>query len=103
MLKRHYGLKDITFHRVPGEKGHQHLLSNDAILGEHWPQRFVEIMEQLTEPLNGRLYLVAAGILGKLYCNQIKCAGGIAIDIGSLADGWMGHRTRPGLKKLPLG
>ena len=39
-------------------------------------------------------FLVAAGFLGKIYCNEIKNKGGISIDIGSTADIWMGYSTR---------
>lgn len=42
----------------------------------------------------GELYLVAAGIFGKIYCDIIKRQGGIALDIGSVADIWMGVGTR---------
>jgi hypothetical protein len=43
------------------------------------------------------LYLVAGGLLGKLYCDRIKRSGGVAVDIGALIDGWMGTDTRFGL------
>jgi len=36
----------------------------------------------------GRVYLVGAGILGKMYCDVIKQRGGVAIDIGAVIDGW---------------
>lgn len=38
--------------------------------------------------LRGRLFLVAAGLLGKFYCQQIKTQGGAALDIGSVLDSW---------------
>ena len=38
--------------------------------------------------------LVAAGVLGKVYCARIRAAGGIALDVGSAADHWCGHATR---------
>jgi hypothetical protein len=41
------------------------------------------------------VFLVAAGILGASYCNRIKQLGGIAINIGSVADVWAGVVTRP--------
>jgi|GEM_PF-5454289 len=46
------------------------------------------------DPLPGEVYLVAAGFLGKIYCEIVRAKGGIAIDIGSLADYWMGFATR---------
>ena len=60
--------------------------------------RYREILRDLVVPEPGAIFLVAAGLLGKVYCARIHELGGIAIDIGSLADGWMGYGrdTRPG-------
>ncbi len=33
-------------------------------------------MTALDRPLNGKLFLVAGGILGKFYCGRIKGSGG---------------------------
>jgi tetratricopeptide (TPR) repeat protein len=62
----------------------------------HFPNVFLETMNNLSVPQRGSVFLVAAGLLGKIYCARIKQLGGIAIDIGSIADGWMGFNTRPG-------
>ncbi len=56
-------------------------------------------MTALDRPLNGKLFLVAGGILGKFYCGRIKGSGGVAIDVGSLVDMWMGAETRPGMSQ----
>ncbi len=42
----------------------------------------------------GDLVLVGAGIFGKIYCNDIKKQGGVAIDVGSMMDAWAGVKTR---------
>jgi hypothetical protein len=42
----------------------------------------------------GMVYLVGGGLYGKLYCNLIKSQGGIAIDLGSLFDAWLGIPSR---------
>jgi len=39
---------------------------------------------------NGKLFLVGAGFLGKIYCDLIKRHGGIALDVGSMMDRWAG-------------
>jgi len=39
----------------------------------------------------GVLTLVGAGVLGKVYCHAVKMAGGVALDIGSIFDGWAGR------------
>ncbi|WP_288586685.1 hypothetical protein [uncultured Methylobacterium sp.] len=97
VLKRVFGFDDVEFYKTPGEKQNVHLLGELATEGQHYPDRFHHIMTALRRPLQGKLFLVAAGLLGKFYCDQIKLSGGIAIDIGSLIDGWMGIDTRPGV------
>ena len=47
------------------------------------------------QDLEGRLFLVGAGIVGKGFCNDIKRSGGMAIDLGSMLDVWSGHVARP--------
>jgi hypothetical protein len=42
----------------------------------------------------GELFLVGAGILGKTYCELVRRAGGMAIDMGSMLDVWMGIGVR---------
>lgn len=50
-----------------------------------WHQQNLEIM---TVPFPGAIFLVSAGVFGKLWCARIKTLGGIAIEIGSLAEHW---------------
>jgi hypothetical protein len=48
----------------------------------------------------GMLVLVAAGILGKIYCHAISEKGGIAIDVGSVLDLCAGHSHTRGEYRL---
>lgn len=69
---------------------------NGTPSAEHFPHHFNMIIQALKSvELTGSVFLVGAGILGKAYCSQIKDSGGIAIDIGSLMDVWMGKSVRP--------
>jgi len=63
----------------------------------HYPDAYPEILARIQPPAPGAIYIVAAGILSKAYCSKIKERGGIAIDIGSVADVWMGTISRPGM------
>lgn len=54
----------------------------------HWPSGFDQVMQQLEDIRPGMAFLVAAGVLGKIYCDRIKAKGGIALDIGSILDSW---------------
>lgn len=64
----------------------------------HFPDRFDELMGRLTVPSRGQLFLVGAGVCGKVYCHRIKELGGIGLDVGSMCDIWLGIASR----KLPL-
>lgn len=66
----------------------------------HYPERYTEIMQWIRDnaPLNGKLFLVGAGALGKIYCHEIRKCGGMALDIGAMFDGWAGVTTRPYLQ-----
>jgi Flp pilus assembly protein TadD len=91
-----FGIARTAFYPVPGERRlPPHLISQSD---RHFPDRYREILRDLAVPERGAIFLVAAGLLGKVYCARIHELGGIAIDIGSLADGWMGFGpdTRPG-------
>jgi hypothetical protein len=61
----------------------------------HYPDAYAEAVRRIQPPYQGAVYLVAAGILSKSYCALIKERGGIAVDVGSVADVWMGRRSRP--------
>jgi hypothetical protein len=61
----------------------------------HYPFRYHEITRQLERTdLSGHVFVVGAGLLGKIYCSAIKRSGGIALDIGSLIDVLVGVPTR---------
>jgi Flp pilus assembly protein TadD len=95
-LAARFGIGRTAFYEVPGERRLPAKLISKS--DRHFPERYREIMRDLIVPERGAIFLVAAGLLGKVYCARIKALGGIAIDIGSLADGWMGYgrESRPG-------
>lgn len=62
--------------------------------GRHIPDRYRTIRSELVFPA-GTVVLVGAGIPGKVYCQWLKEAGCIAIDVGSVFDSWVGKASRP--------
>ena len=98
-LKAKFDLEEVTFYRIPGEQGSRHVLGEATTNGEHYPQRFLQLQEELSRPHNGRLFLIAGGLLGKLYAITVRRYGGVAVDIGSVVDAWGGYATRPGFQK----
>ncbi|CZT36240.1 hypothetical protein GA0004734_00032400 [Rhizobium sp. 9140] len=97
LIKTRFEISSVDFYKIPGEKGSSSVLGEAASAGTHYPNAYHEIMERLSTPHDGKLFLVAGGILGKFYVNKIKEFGGVALDIGSLADGWAKKNTRPGM------
>jgi len=52
-------------------------------------------------PTRGAVFIVGAGILGKIYAHLIHQRGGIAIDVGSVLDGWAHVSSRAFLQRTP--
>ncbi len=73
-----------------------------VLQASHFRDAFGAVNRAIDDTIRpGDLVLVAAGFLGKLYALRVKQRGGIALDIGSLADLWMGHMTRPAFRGFP--
>ena len=85
------GARSVDLRPVPRQAKYRGDPGSDT---GHWPQRYHELLEELREIEPGRLWFVAAGMVGKPYCEAIREAGGIAVDIGHAADIWVGMRTR---------
>ncbi|MFH6787121.1 MULTISPECIES: hypothetical protein [Methylobacterium] len=57
-----------------------------------YPRFLSEVDAQIgAESQEGRIWLVAAGYVGKRYIQTVKNRRGVAIDLGSLADFWARH------------
>jgi hypothetical protein len=77
--------------RAPGGEGQ---------VGSHFRDAFGRVNAAIDALSPGTVVLVGAGFLGKSYCLRIKRRGGIALDLGSLVDLWMGHLTRPSFSNI---
>jgi hypothetical protein len=69
---------------------------------KHYPELYQSIIKFLNsdQDFTGKLFLIGAGGLGKLYCDWAKSKGAMALDIGSIFDGWVGLITRSYLKDI---
>ncbi|MGC9419496.1 MAG: hypothetical protein ACP5EN_11065, partial [Rhodovulum sp.] len=63
--------------------------------GESYWRSLAGLPDRLDGIRPGDVWLVGAGIWGKLCCDRIRRQGGIAIDIGSVFDLWVGRMSRP--------
>ena len=97
VLQQRFDLKTVRFFDIPTEQAHAHLMTSALTSGPHYPDHYFRTLERIRTTEGLGLCLVAAGILGKTYCDEIKAAGGVALDIGSVADAWIGASTRPGI------
>jgi hypothetical protein len=63
---------------------------------EGWvlPEQMDGVIAALPADLHGRLVIIAAGFAGKRIGEEARRRGGVALDLGSIADYWMGVRTR---------
>lgn len=78
-----FGVGSVRTYLVRGEAAFPGPVSKP-----HWPDGFVDLSRALETVRPGDVFLVGAGVLGKIYCDCIKTRGGIAIDVGSLLDSW---------------
>lgn len=85
ILAGRYGIEEVRHVAIPGHAS----FARNAVQC-HYPDGYKRIAETLQVPYPGAVFLVGAGYLGKHYCNVIKSRGGIAIDIGSIFDSWIG-------------
>jgi hypothetical protein len=83
-IVEHFRIRAALHIRIPG---HQSFMPSAEL---HFPNSYEAVIERLLVPFPGAVFLVAAGYLGKAYCDVIKQRGGIAIDIGAVFDAWFG-------------
>ena len=99
-MKKTFNLKNVYGVHLPP----QHRPFKGKVLTDE--KHFPDIYEQIDYMCNNdviqknSIWLVGAGGLGKIYCMKIKQAGGIALDIGSIFDGWDQTITRSYLKDI---
>jgi len=82
-LKRKSNAELIDFYQIP-RRGRK---------GKHFLDHYSKIMKLIK--LNAKhydLFLIGAGLLGKIYCDEVRRCGGRAFDSGRLFDFWGGSR-----------
>lgn len=62
----------------------------------HWPIGYARVMARAGTLGPGDLVLVGAGVLGKAYVAAAARQGAVALDMGSVFDGWAGVVSREG-------
>jgi hypothetical protein len=81
----------IGFITVPVEGGGD----PEEPMKSHYYRYFPRVLDRLSDSLTGTLVLIGAGIFGKVYCEAVRCAGGVGVDLGSGFDLLAGIKSRP--------
>ena len=84
-LKALFRIGTVRWYGVRGERD-----APGPVSMPHFPDGFRALRRTLAVPFRGAMFLVGAGVFGKIYCHWIKARGGIAIDIGGMFDSWAG-------------
>jgi hypothetical protein len=58
------------------------------------PEMVRDVLTAMGDTPRGRLVIVGAGYLGKWICDEARARGGVALDLGSIVDYWVGLKTR---------
>lgn len=96
-----FGIFNVDLIKIPSETYAPHLYGEKHLgVSLHYPHAFWPTVQKLSVPHNGHVFLIAAGTFGKYYASIIKRFGGIALDLGSLVDGWMKMISRPGYDRF---
>ena len=70
-------------------------IQHRALSDDELPPRSIDrVLDELGDTPRGRLVLVGAGYAGKIIIDEARNRGGIALDLGSIFDRWMGANTR---------
>ncbi len=82
---------DLIEFVIPSE-GHPAIVG-DSLSEPHYPDTYHRCL-RFIESRSGDIFLIAAGVFAKLYCEAARSSGNIAIDLGSLIDKWLSYQTR---------
>jgi hypothetical protein len=87
-LARFCQIGETVTYRVPATLNRPDIA--ESLRGrDHFPVLFKQTLAALTVPFPGAVFLVAAGLLGPVYCGRIRELGGVAIDVDPIVTRWM--------------
>jgi hypothetical protein len=99
-MEEYFGAKDVRQIFVPEEVYY----ANDRNkVASHYPDEFINIIDKIKSDRAPGQYYVGAGVLGKIYVDCIKGAGGRAADLGSAFDSWVNWSRRGSVKANKAG
>jgi hypothetical protein len=95
-----FGCTTFELTQVPGEFKWASDKADWKRTAPHFPTVFDEVVGRIRAGAVQYCVLVGAGPCGKIYCDEVRRAGGLALDVGSLMDLWCGRATRSYMKAM---
>jgi predicted Zn-dependent protease len=93
-MRAQFGVETATHVLIPPRHYSIPLLNRRAETPKILPEVIDDIVRDVCAAASGRVVVVGAGYLGKWIIHQARRAGGIALDLGSALDYWVGLKTR---------
>ncbi len=94
LMLRRFGLRTVRHVMVPPGDTMREMELRVLDDSELPPQSTARALEELGDWPANRLVLVGAGYAGKIIIREAANRGGVALDLGSIFDHWMGAHTR---------
>jgi hypothetical protein len=94
VVKTAFGARTAANIVVPARHLTIPLLKQRAETNHILPEIIDDVVAEVRGAAAGRMVVIGAGYLGKWIVHQAKLAGGVALDVGSATDYWMGLKTR---------
>lgn len=93
-VKTRFGTRVVKDIVIPPDRVTAPALSASSRPSRRFPDMLYDVEQEFAEWPSGRLVLVGAGYLGKWLVDRARARGGIALDLGSIFDQWLGLTTR---------
>lgn len=93
-VRRAFGVTIAGSIVLPPDRVSAPLLRRHSGESRSLPEILPAVLDQMGDLPRGRLVLVGAGYPGKLLVSEARNRGGVALDVGSIFDYWLGLNTR---------
>jgi hypothetical protein len=94
LARERFGVRVAASLVLPADKVSGPFVAGAASESTNLPEMLDSVIERIGDLPRGRLVLIGAGYPGKLLVSIARERGGIALDLGSIFDYWLGLRTR---------
>jgi hypothetical protein len=94
LARERFGVSVAASVVVPADKVSGPFVAGPASESANLPTLLDSVIDKIGDLPRGRLVLIGAGYPGKILVSIARERGGIALDLGSIFDYWLGLRTR---------